>query len=150
MWKPINIITTSTSQKLLQLKLTFCCQHVTSSLCEIHVTRYIIHITYILTKLTLVLVRIDLNLQEGAIFSCSLNDNTCRRMVVTGLYFIRFSSQNMSVLTTFIQYLQLKKYKLEPNRNLEKMNRNRTVSSEPRVTNILVNRGSPTTVPTLY
>ena len=33
----------------------------------------------------------DLNLQEGAIFSRSLNDN--RRMIMTGLYFIRFSSQ---------------------------------------------------------
>ena len=35
----------------------------------------------------------DLNLQEGAIFSRSLNDN--RRMIMTGLYFIRFSSQNV-------------------------------------------------------
>ena len=35
----------------------------------------------------------DLNLQEGAIFSRSLNDN--RRMIMTGLYFIRFSSQNI-------------------------------------------------------
>ena len=56
----------------------------------------------------------DLNLQEGAIFSRSLNDN--RRMIMTGLYM---------------------------NRNLEKTNRNRTVSSEPRVTDISVNRGSP-------
>ena len=46
----------------------------------------------------------------------------------------------MSVLTTFI----VKKYKPEPNRNLEKTNRNRTVSSEPWVTDISVNRGSPT------
>ena len=35
----------------------------------------------------------DFNLQEGAIFSRSLNDN--RRMIMTGLYFIRFSSQNV-------------------------------------------------------
>ena len=35
----------------------------------------------------------DLNLQEGAIFSRSLNDN--RRMITTGLSFIRFSSQNV-------------------------------------------------------
>ena len=34
----------------------------------------------------------DLNLQEGAIFSGSLNDN--RRMIMTELYFIRFSSNN--------------------------------------------------------
>ena len=40
----------------------------------------------------------DLNLQEGAIFSRSLNDN--RRMIMTGLYFIRFSSQNVC-LTAF-------------------------------------------------
>ena len=80
----------------------------------------------------------DLNLQEGSIFSRFLNDN--RRMIMTGLYFIRFSSQNTSVLTTFI----VKKYKPEPNRNLKKTNRNRTVSSEPRVTDISVNRGSPT------
>ena len=43
----------------------------------------------------------------------------------------------MSVLTAFI----VKKYKPEPNRNLEKTNR--TVSSEPRVTDFSVNRGSP-------
>ena len=43
----------------------------------------------------------------------------------------------MSVLTTFI----VKKNKAEPNQNLEKTNR--TVSSEPRVTDILINRGSP-------
>ena len=35
----------------------------------------------------------DLNLQEGATFSRSLNDN--RRMIMKGLYFIRFSSQNI-------------------------------------------------------
>ena len=35
----------------------------------------------------------DLNLQEGAIFSRLLNDN--RRMIMTGLYFIKFSSQNV-------------------------------------------------------
>ena len=35
----------------------------------------------------------DLNLKEGAISSRSLNDN--RRMIVTGLYFIRFSTQNV-------------------------------------------------------
>ena len=35
----------------------------------------------------------NLNLQEGAIFSRSFNDN--RRMIMTGLYFIRFSSQNV-------------------------------------------------------
>ena len=35
----------------------------------------------------------DLNLQEGAIFSRSLDDN--RRMIMTGLYFVRFSSQNV-------------------------------------------------------
>ena len=34
----------------------------------------------------------DLNSQEGAIFSRSLNDN--RRMIMIGLYFIRFSTQN--------------------------------------------------------
>ena len=56
----------------------------------------------------------DINLQEDAIFSRSLNDN--RRMIMTGLYFIRF---------------------------LEKTNRNRTVSSEPRVTDTSVNGGSP-------
>ena len=59
----------------------------------------------------------DLNLQEGAIFCRSLNDN--RRMIMTGLYFIIFSSQNTSVLTTLI----VKKYKPGPNRNLEKTNR---------------------------
>ena len=48
----------------------------------------------------------------------------------------------MSVLTTFI----VKKYKPEPNRNLEKTNRNRTASSEPRVTDISVNRGSPSVI----
>ena len=48
----------------------------------------------------------------------------------------------MSVLITFI----VKKHKPEPNRNLEKTNRNRTVSSEPRVTDISVNRGSPSLV----
>ena len=35
----------------------------------------------------------ELKLQEGAIFSRSLNDN--RRMIMTGLYFIRFSSENV-------------------------------------------------------
>ena len=35
----------------------------------------------------------DLNLQEGAIFSRSLNDN--RIMIMTGLYFIRVSTQNV-------------------------------------------------------
>ena len=35
------------------------------------------------------------------------------------------------------------KYKRETNRNMEKTNRNRTASSEPRVTDISVNRGSP-------
>ena len=67
----------------------------------------------------------DLNLQEGAIFSRSLNDN--RRRIMTGLYFISFSSQNVC----FNNVYSLKKYKPEPNRNLEKTNRNRTVSSEP-------------------
>ena len=80
----------------------------------------------------------DLNLQESAIFSLSLNDN--RRMIMTGLYFIRFSSQNVC----FKNVYSLKKYKPEPNRNLEKTNRNRTVSYEPRVTDIYFNRGSPT------
>ena len=47
----------------------------------------------------------------------------------------------MSILTTFIVK---KTYKPEPNRNLEKTNRNQTVSSEPRVTDISFNRGSPT------
>ena len=47
----------------------------------------------------------------------------------------------MSALTTFV----VKKHKPEPTRNLEKTNRNRTVSSEPRVTDISVNRGSPST-----
>ena len=46
----------------------------------------------------------------------------------------------MSVLTTFIVK---RKHKPEPKKNLEETNRNRTVSPEPRVTNILVNRGSP-------
>ena len=84
----------------------------------------------------------NLNLQEGAIFSRSFNDN--RRMIMTGLYFIRFSSQNVC----FNNVYSLKKYrKPEPKRrNLEKTNRNRTVSSEPRVTDISVNRGSPSTV----
>ena len=35
----------------------------------------------------------DLNLQEGAILSRPLNDN--RTMIMTGLYFIRFASQNV-------------------------------------------------------
>ena len=35
----------------------------------------------------------DLNLQEGAIFSRPLNDN--RRMIITGLSFIRFPGQNV-------------------------------------------------------
>ena len=34
-----------------------------------------------------------LNLQDGAILSRPLNDN--RTMIMTGLYFIRFSSQNV-------------------------------------------------------
>ena len=79
----------------------------------------------------------DLNLQEGAIFSRSLNDN--RRMIMIGLYFIRFSSQNVC----FNNVYSLKKCKPEPNWNLEMTNQNRTVSSEPRVTDISVNRGSP-------
>ena len=79
----------------------------------------------------------DLNLQEGATFSRSLNDN--RRMIMTGLYFIRFSSQNVC----FNNVYSKKKHKPDPNRNLEKTNRNRTASSEPRVTDISVNRGSP-------
>ena len=54
-----------------------------------------------------------LNLQEGAIFSRSLNDNG--RMIMTGLYFIRFSSQNVC----FNNVYSLKKSKPEPNRNLE-------------------------------
>ena len=72
----------------------------------------------------------DFNLQEGAIFSRSLNDN--RRMIMAGLYFIRFSSQNVCFNSVYSK----KKHKPEPNRNLEKTNRNRTVSSEPRVTAI--------------
>ena len=76
----------------------------------------------------------DLNLQEGAIFSRSLNDN--RRMIMTGLYFIRFSTQNVCFNKKIIKKNNL-------NRNLEKTNRNRTMSSEPRVTDISVNRGSP-------
>ena len=48
--------------------------------------------------------------------------------------------QSECVLTTFIVK---KKYEPEPNRNLETTNRNRTVSSEPWVTDISVNRGSP-------
>ena len=47
----------------------------------------------------------------------------------------------MSVL---IAFTVKKKHKPEPNRNLKKTNRNRTVSSEPRVTDISVNRGSCT------
>ena len=35
----------------------------------------------------------DINLQEGAIFFRSLNDN--ERMNMTGLYFIKYSSQNV-------------------------------------------------------
>ena len=50
----------------------------------------------------------DLNLQEGAIFSRSLNDN--RRMIMTGLYFIRFSSQNIC----FNNVYSKKKHKPEP------------------------------------
>ena len=42
----------------------------------------------------------DLNLQEGAIFSRSLNDN--RRVIVTGLYFIRFSTQNVTSRSVLI------------------------------------------------
>ena len=79
----------------------------------------------------------DLNLQEGAIFSRTLNDN--RIMIVTGLCFIRFSSQNVCFKIVYSK----KKHRPKPNRNLEKTNRNRTVSSEPRVTDISVNRGSP-------
>ena len=66
----------------------------------------------------------DLNLQEGAIFSRSLNDN--RRMIMTGLYSNVYSKKNTN-----------------PNRNLEKTNRNRTMSSEQRVTDISINHGSP-------
>ena len=69
----------------------------------------------------------NLNLQEGAIFSRSLNDN--RRMIMTGLYFIRF-------LTTFIV-----KKKHEPKSGKDEPKPN--VSSEPRLTDISVNRGSP-------
>ena len=47
----------------------------------------------------------------------------------------------MSVLT-FIVHWKIQTW-TEPNRNLGKTNRSRTVSSEPRVTNISVNRGSP-------
>ena len=78
----------------------------------------------------------DLNVQEGVIFSRSLNDN--RRMVMTALYFIRFSSENACFNNVYSKTMQ------NPNRNLEKTNRNRAVSSEPRVTDISVNRGSPT------
>ena len=46
----------------------------------------------------------DLNLQEGAIFSRSLNDN--RRMIMTGLYFIRFSSQNACFNTFIVKQIQ--------------------------------------------
>ena len=80
----------------------------------------------------------DLNLQEGAIFSRSLNDN--EKWLWQG-YIVWDFPVRMSVLTTFIVK---KKFKSEPNRlNLETTNRNRTVSSEPRVTDISVNRGSP-------
>ena len=65
----------------------------------------------------------DLNLKEGAIFSRSLNDN--RRMIVTGLYFIRFSSQNVCFNNVYSN--KKNRHKPEPNRNLEKTNR--TVNS---------------------
>ena len=60
----------------------------------------------------------DLTLQESAIFAHSLNDN--RIMIMTGLYFIRFSNQNVC----FSNVYSKKKYKPEPNgRKLEKTNR---------------------------
>ena len=46
----------------------------------------------------------DLNLQEGAIFFRSLNDNG--RMIMTGLYFIRFSSQNACFNTFIVKQIQ--------------------------------------------
>ena len=46
----------------------------------------------------------DLNLQEGAIFSRPLNDN--RRMIMTGLYFIRFSTQNVCFNNVYSKKIQ--------------------------------------------
>ena len=70
---------------------------------------------------------LTVNLQEGAIFSRSLNDN--RRMIMTGLYFIRFSSQNVCFNSVYSKK--------------KTQSWNRTVSSEPRLTDISVNRDSP-------
>ena len=70
---------------------------------------------------------LTVNLQEGAIFSRSLNDN--RRMIMTGLYFIRFSSQNVCFNSIYSKK--------------KTQSWNRTVSSEPRLTDISVNRDSP-------
>ena len=60
-----------------------------------------------------------------------------QRMIMTGLYFIRFSSQNVCFNNVYSE----KNTNL--NRTLEKTNRNRTVSSEPQVIDISVNHGSP-------
>ena len=68
----------------------------------------------------------DLNVQQGAIFSRSLNDYD--RAIFYKIFAVR-----MSVLTTFIVK---KEYKPEPNRNLEKTNRNRTMSSESLMCNV--------------
>ena len=63
----------------------------------------------------------DLRLQENAIFSRSLNDN--RRMIMTGLYFIRFSSQNVC----FNNVYSKKRHKPEPRTEIWK----RRTETEP-------------------
>ena len=79
----------------------------------------------------------DLNLQEGAIFSRSLNDN--RRMIMTGLYFIRFYGQNVCLNNLYSKttqiWTELISGKDEPKPNRE-------FNSEPRVTDISVNRAN--------
>ena len=70
------------------LQATVYCLYFTSKTCTHNVNLYIF-------SENLKIEMGDLNLQEGAIFSRSLNDN--RRMIMTrlALYFIRFSSQNV-------------------------------------------------------
>ena len=80
------------------VQATVYCLYLTSKTCTHNVNVYIFSTTNInnnniATKKSKCSQAGDLNLQEGAIFSRSLNDN--RRLLMTGLYFIRFSSQNV-------------------------------------------------------
>ena len=80
------------------VQATVYCLYFTSKTCSHNVNLYIFSTTNIknnkmATRKSNCSQMGDLNLQEGAVFSRSLNDN--RRMIMTGLYFVRFSSQNV-------------------------------------------------------